>query len=708
MILILLFIPNKIYSENQSENLSLNENYCRGQIEVISEPIFGQNKNFASSDNPEIAVENDKIYVVWDDMTAIDGAGTDNDIFYRYYDGTNWSDIQIISEPIPSNNINTGGSECPVIAVENGKIYVAWADTYDTNGAGSDRDIFYRCNLTGSGWEDIQVISEPILGNNFSTGFSAVPTIVVENNNIYVAWHDSNNTDGSGTDADIFFRCNLTSSGWEDIQIISEPVYGQIFNDQDSWCPSIAVENNKLYIAWDDKNNTANSGLDRDVFYRCNLSGISWEDVQVLSEPIFNKDTNTGLSGVPSIAVENSKIYVTWVDSNNTNNVGTDDDIFFRCNLTGYSWEDVQVISEPVPGMNFNTGYSEWPAIAVENDKIHIVWHDWNNTNNSGTDADIFYKRSLTGSSWDAVKVISEPVPDENNNIWESYHPEIVVNFDKIYLVWEDCTNIYSASTDSDIFYMHIPFFPPVLSFSNVDPISGNTSTNFNFSVMYTDADNEAPKEIMVNISGINYSILEVNPVDTNYMDGKNYFYSIKHLNIGLHTYQFWVSDGFFRWHTSSTNNPIVYNTPPNITTEDNLTAIEDTYYEVIYEYEDIDIANVGQLGTWNFSTNASWLAFNSTTALLNGTPTNDDVGQYWVNITINDTMDIDYTNFTLTVIDINDPPIITTPNVEITYEDELYEVDYDATDIDSPLEDQIWSLNTNASSWLIININYC
>ena len=119
MIFVLLFVPNKIYSENQSENLSLNENNSRGQIEVISEPIFGQNKNFASSGSASFTVENDKIYVVWNDYSNIDNSGTDVDIFFRYYDGSKWSDIQIISEPVSGNNINTGGSQSPKIAVEN-------------------------------------------------------------------------------------------------------------------------------------------------------------------------------------------------------------------------------------------------------------------------------------------------------------------------------------------------------------------------------------------------------------------------------------------------------------------------------------------------------------------------------------------------------------------------------------------------------------
>jgi hypothetical protein len=94
-------------------------------------------------------------------------------------------------------------------------------------------------------------------------------------------------------------------------------------------------------------------------------------------------------------------------------------------------------------------------------------------------------------------------------------------------------------------------------------------------------------------------------------------------------------------------------------------------------------------------------LNFNPITGRLFGTPGNDDEGEYWVYIAVNDSMDIVFTNFTLIVIDVNDDPIIVTTNVEVTPEDELYEVDYNATDIDSQIENQYWSLKTNATSWL-------
>ena len=48
---------------------------------------------------------------------------------------------------------------------------------------------------------------------------------------------------------------------------------------------------------------------------------------------------------------------------------------------------------------------------------------------------------------------------------------------------------------------------------------------------------------------------------------------------------------------------------------------------------------------------NSSWLGFDQVTAKLSGTPKNDEVGESWVNISVSDTEYINYSNFTLKVL---------------------------------------------------------
>jgi hypothetical protein len=156
------------------------------------------------------------------------------------------------------------------------------------------------------------------------------------------------------------------------------------------------------------------------------------------------------------------------------------------------------------------------------------------------------------------------------------------------------------------------------------------------------------------------------------------------------------IKEGFsypyFGWHP--------WIDPPMITTIDQVLAYEDVLYSIVYVAVDPDF----EVLTWTGADNTTWLTFDTNTQLLSGTPLQIDIGIYWVNITVEDPNGLtDFTNFTITVLNTNDAPVITTIDVETTNEDELYSVDYDATDIDPTNDTLTWSLWTNAG-WLNID----
>jgi hypothetical protein len=596
-----------------------------------------------ASYSPKLAVENGNVYVVWNDLSNMYGSGTDSDVFFRCNRGSGWEDIQVISEPTIGADLNDESSGLQDIYVENGKIYTAWNDYTPYDGSGLDSDIFYRTNLTGNGWEDIQVISEPVPGAD-NTDNSGVPRIEGASGKIYVVWTDYTNFDGCNVDGDIFYRCNLTGSGWEDIQVISEPTKGGDQNDQSSNAPELCVENNNIYVIWHDLTDWNSCGTDRDVFYTCNITGNSWEAMQVISEPVAGADMNINSSNRPDFAVENNNIYVVWYDENATYGSDYDYDIFYKCNFSGQGWEKVQLVSEKDPGPKYQnsrgmTYGSAAPAIAVENGKSHVVWYETDGINGAGEgEPDIVYR----------------------------------------------CT-----------------FFPPVLSSPTLAPSTGDTGTGFNFTVIYTDVDNEEPIVMVLNISGQEFPMIETNPADINYRNGKSYYCNIT-LDIGdTYSYFFRCFDGYYYRSTTSVDEPDVMNTIPEIITIDVETTDEDVVYEVDYDYEDIDLVNVGQVGTWSLNTDADWLSFNVTSGVISGTPTQTEVGSYWINITISDGIDIDWTNFSLEVVNVNNPPMVVTDMLPLAQEDEFYEIDFMAEDVDGPT--LTWTIMTNAG-WLAVN----
>lgn len=130
----------------------------------------------------------------------------------------------------------------------------------------------------------------------------------------------------------------------------------------------------------------------------------------------------------------------------------------------------------------------------------------------------------------------------------------------------------------------------------------------------------------------------------------------------------------------------------PKISTKNQLSIYQDELYNV--SYSAINTPSEDLL--WDYASNASWLNFTSS-HVLSGIPKNMDVGTYWVNITVSDGLFSDFTNFTLLVINVNDPPVIITEDVVTCEEYQMYSVKYAATDIDPTNDTLVWGLNTNA-----------
>ncbi|MGA1821955.1 MAG: putative Ig domain-containing protein [Thermoplasmatota archaeon] len=142
-----------------------------------------------------------------------------------------------------------------------------------------------------------------------------------------------------------------------------------------------------------------------------------------------------------------------------------------------------------------------------------------------------------------------------------------------------------------------------------------------------------------------------------------------------------------------------VENAPPIITTESLGTAVEDELYEVDYNSDDDDLADM----SWSLDTNASWLSIDAGTGVLYGTPVNEDVGTYSVTVTADDGKEgISKEIFNLTVINVNDPPKIKTEPISSVIEDEEYFLELDVADVDDD-NGFMWDVDTEAD-WLLMN----
>ncbi|MFW9852745.1 MAG: hypothetical protein ACFFDS_07380 [Candidatus Thorarchaeota archaeon] len=275
-------------------------------------PELVSTESTGSSRHASLAVDFEgNIHVVWRDYTDYNGAGTDEDIFYKFWNASSysWNTTEVVS----TGSIDDSGTTS--LAVDSaGTVHIVWND-YDYN-TDDDWDIVYRNLTTSNLWSPIFVVS------NESTGIAVEASITVDlTDSIYIAWRDNTDYASSGFDYDIFFKYwNSSTTLWSLYDVVSLESTG------DSWLPSIAVDPaNTIHIVWHDYTNYTNCGLDHDIFYKRKDISYSWTITEVVSTE------STGDSRHPSFGVDsNGLVHVVWFDFTDYLSSGTDVDIFYK------------------------------------------------------------------------------------------------------------------------------------------------------------------------------------------------------------------------------------------------------------------------------------------------------------------------------------------------------------------------------------------
>ncbi|GAG01906.1 unnamed protein product, partial [marine sediment metagenome] len=149
---------------------------------------------------PSLAVDAlGNVHIAWHDYTDYAGAGTDLDIFYKYWNtsASSWTMTEVVSTE------STDWSSHSSLAVDiAGDVHIAWHDSTDYASSGTDKDIFYKYwdNSTSS-WNAAEVVSTE------STSSSEYSSLAVDSAGyIYIAWQDYTDYAGAGTNWDIFYK----------------------------------------------------------------------------------------------------------------------------------------------------------------------------------------------------------------------------------------------------------------------------------------------------------------------------------------------------------------------------------------------------------------------------------------------------------------------------------------------------------------------
>jgi hypothetical protein len=216
---------------------------------------------------------------------------------------------------------------------------------------------------------------------------------------------------------------------------------------------------------------------------------------------------------------------------------------------------------------------------------------------------------------------------------------------------------------------------PPVIQNQQSVTVEEDSQITVQFShLVVDDPDNKYPDDFTLHVlPGSNYTIIGSYTVKPN----SNYY--------GTIYVPVYVNDG---QANSNTYNLMIsvtsVNDKPWLNIPSNRTAFEDALFSMTISAGDVDIGDNLVLSSVN---KPAWLSFNSATGSLTGTPHNNDVGSNSVTIRVSDgTVNVDST-FSITVINTNDDPYITSYPVNTTiYAGEYFE--YLLTAMDSDLND--------------------
>ncbi len=309
--------------------------------------------------SPKIAVDSQgDVYIVWYDSRGVD-SGSDFDIFFVKGTLSNGSISFSGNIPVNDDINNIGDHFSPSVAVgANGNVYVAWKDLRESAIAG---DIYFSKGTPGAGGT-ITFSPNQRVNDSGGTNDHGNPSIAVdEQGDVYVAWVDFDNSHvyfdrgSENTSGNISFQT--------DVKVSDEQRILPLF-------PSLAVDRNNVYVAWEDfrnPDNILNQGADIYIAKSEN-SGASFGSNINVSNAVGNQY-------LPSLSTDvGGNLYLAWEDYRNGD---ADPDVYFAKSIDGGTSFGTHV------RVNHDTGgaaqYS--PTLALDSaGRAFLLWFDERDT----------------------------------------------------------------------------------------------------------------------------------------------------------------------------------------------------------------------------------------------------------------------------------------------------------------------------------------
>src|SRR3972149_1680334 len=310
----------------------------------------------------------------------------------------------------------------PSLAADNETVYIAWADERNGNYTRIMNNLPHKTGdiyISKGSFQNGWGFDKNIRINEIkgTTGHGS-PSTAVDNNNLYVVWED----DRFGFEELYFSTAEKNNIKFKkDLPVVAE-TGSQVL-------PSIAILNGTVYVTMMNKKNW-------DIDF---TEGYPFNGVYRFEKPIrVNDDSSGNWHYAPSLAVDDEKnVCIAWLDARNGNY-----DIYFS---HGIKEKGIWQFSQNVRVNDDSTNASQYtPSMAFENGSVYIAWYDDRNK-----DFDIFFSTGrLENNNWKFDKNIR--INDDTGNT-DQMHPSIAVRNGEIFAVWEDerdgASNIYFSKS---------------------------------------------------------------------------------------------------------------------------------------------------------------------------------------------------------------------------------------------------------------------
>jgi hypothetical protein len=289
--------------------------------------------NIGFSEHPQMASENNNVYVVWADDTNVN-----KQIYFKKSNngGNSFGEQMLLSD----GNSNVFNQE---ISSYGDNVYVVWLEKVPY---GPHRIMLASSNDGANTFHKPITLSENAVAQTF-------PKISSFDGHVYVAW---NVEDQPNTRSGVYF-VSSTDNGM---------TFGNISKlnmaEKDFGEPQIASSGNQIYVIW---GGSDTNKLNSISFMKSDDNGRTFSDLRKINETEHGRLNEP--SNVEIIADQKDRVFIAWQDRIDSSDK---DEIFFA------SSTDRGETFNGVTNLSNNSDISECPSIVAVEDTVFATWED--------------------------------------------------------------------------------------------------------------------------------------------------------------------------------------------------------------------------------------------------------------------------------------------------------------------------------------------